>query len=137
MKKIFFLATLIILALPLVTFAIDPGTIPTADELGLENSPVQSVSEGVDLLASTVKWVYLVFFVLTVLFILLAAYDYLTGAGEPEKIKTAHKKLVYAVVAIIVALMAVGFQAIVKNFLENPGTGSVPDESLPSGYNQV
>jgi len=64
-----------------------------------------------------VKWVYIIFFTLAVLFILFAAFTYLTAGGEAEAVSKAKTQLIYAAVAIAVALLAVGFQTIISTFL--------------------
>jgi phosphoglycerol transferase MdoB-like AlkP superfamily enzyme len=75
----------------------------------------------VGLLGQIVRWVYIIFFIIAVLFIILAAFSYLTAAGDEEKVKTAKNRIIYAAVAIIVALLAVGFEAIIRTFLVAPG----------------
>lgn len=74
----------------------------------------------VDRFAGIVRWVYIIFFTVAVLLILLAAFTYLTAAGDEEKLKQARDRLIYAAVAIVVALLAVGFRAIIENFLRTP-----------------
>ncbi|MBI4160124.1 hypothetical protein HY504_03075 [Candidatus Wolfebacteria bacterium] len=74
----------------------------------------------VDRFAAVVRWVYIIFFTVAVLLILFAAFTYLTAAGDEEKIKRARDQLIYAAVAIVVALLAVGFRAIIENFLRTP-----------------
>ncbi len=106
-----------------VAAAITPGTIPTFGDLGLEKSPVESTSGLIGVLRGIVQTTYIIFFIIATLFILFAAYNYLTAGGQPEKINTAHKQLLYAGIAIVVALLAVGTSAIIKNFLENPAAG--------------
>jgi len=49
--------------------------------------------------------------------IFLSAFGYLTAAGDPEKVKTASHRLLYAVIAVAVGLMAYGIPALVNNFL--------------------
>ncbi|MDP3015356.1 MAG: hypothetical protein Q8N28_03045 [bacterium] len=94
-----------------------PGTIPDAGEIGVQNSPITEPNQFLDVIAGVVKWTYAIFFIITVMFVLFAAFNYLTGGGDPEKIKTAHKQIMYAVIAIAVALLAVGFSLIIKQFL--------------------
>lgn len=107
----------------LSTVAITPGTIPSAGDLGIEKSPVRDVPGLVGVLKGIVQVTYTVFFIIAVLLILFAAYNYLTAQGAPEKINTAHKQLLYAGIAIVIALLAVGTSAIIRNFLENPSVG--------------
>jgi hypothetical protein len=51
-----------------------------------------------------------------VIFIIYAAYLYLLSEGEPEKIKTALNTLVYALIAIVVALISRSLVFTVQNF---------------------
>jgi len=78
----------------------------------------------VDVIRGIVRWVYIIFFILAVLFILFAAFTYLMAGGEPEAVNKAKTQLIYAAVAIAVALLAVGFQAIITNFLTAPTSGA-------------
>lgn len=79
-----------------------------------------SVSDLVDIMRGVVRWVYIIFFVIAILFILLAAFSYLFAAGDAEKVATAKNRLIYAAVAIAVALLAVGFENIIRVFLSSP-----------------
>lgn len=81
----------------------------------------QTVGGVVGVLQNVVRWIYIIFFIIAVLFILFAAFAYLTAGGEAEKVTTAKNQLIYAVVAIVVALLAVGFETIIRNFLAAPG----------------
>lgn len=140
MKKTFFVLALVILIIPLVSSAqgIKKGEIPDAGDLGINpGSPVESVSGAVNILTATVRWVYTVFFILTILFVLVAAYKYLTKADDAEKLKEARQQLVYAAIAVVIALLAVGFSAIISNFLQDPtppADNQYPQqENLPPG----
>lgn len=91
----------------------------------IANLPITRVGPGtagglLDLLRAIVRYVYIGFFILAVLFILYAAFLYLTAAGSDEAIGKAKKVLIYAVVAIIIAFLAVGFETIIGTFLTNP-----------------
>lgn len=88
------------------------------------NTNINSVSSLVDILRGVVRWIYIIFFIIAVLFIIFAAFTYLTAGGDPEKTTNAKNQLIYAAVAIAVALLAVGFQSIVSNFLAAPGAGA-------------
>ena len=87
-------------------------------------TPVGPTTVGglVDVIRGVVRWVYIIFFIIAVLFILFAAFTYLTAGGEAEKVNKAKTQLIYAAVAIAVALLAVGFSAIIQAFLTNPTT---------------
>jgi hypothetical protein len=50
-------------------------------------------------------------------FLLYAAFLYVTSRGEGEKIENAKKIIIFAVVALIVAAIAAGIPAVVKTFI--------------------
>ncbi len=103
-------------SLPLLALTIIPGTRP---DVGITPSSVQNVSDLVDIIIRIVQWTYLIFFTLAVLFIILAAFTYLTAAAEPEKIKKAKSQIIYAVIAIAIALLAISFETIISKFIED------------------
>lgn len=112
------------LVLSSVVFAITAGEIPTSGQIGIKNTLQDETAGGVKgVIQSIVKWVYVIFFIIAVLFIIFAAYTYLTAQGDPEKVKNATNQIIYAVVAIVIALVAVSIDLIIKNFLISGGEG--------------
>ena len=87
---------------------------------GVEPVGPQTVGGLVDLVRQIVRWAYIIFFIIAVLMIILAAFSYLTAGGDAEKVNTAKNRLIYAAVAIAVAFLAVSFETIIKNFLSAP-----------------
>ncbi len=108
--------------------------IPTYENIGVEKSPIESAPDITRVVIFATQGWYTSFFIFAVIFILVAAFKYLTAAGEPEKIKTAHKMLIWAAVAIAIALIAVGATQIIKSFLGGDGTPTqgVPSSELPN-----
>jgi len=84
------------LAIPFVVMAI--GAAPTA--------PVKTIEGVICIINTAVNWLFFLLIALVVIFIILAAFKYLTAAGDPEKVKSANHTLIYAVVAIVVAIIA-------------------------------
>ena len=76
-------------------------------------------------LCTAVAWIFTLLVILTVIFILFAAYNYLTSGGEEEKIKKANHQLLYAAIALIVAILSKAVPMFVTAFL-GTGTGSIP-----------
>ena len=73
---------------------------------------------------------YFMFYVLAalvVLFVVVAAYKYLTSSGDPEKVKGATKTITYAVVALVVALLAKVIPLIVVNLVAPDSTIALSD----------
>lgn len=64
-----------------------------------------------------IDYLFTILLVLAVVFIIIAAFRYLTAAGDEEKVGKAHKTLLYAVVAIAVALLAQGIVFIVEELI--------------------
>jgi len=62
---------------------------------------------------------------LSVIMVLYAAYMYVTGGDNAEKIKTAHKTIAYAAVGVIVALIARVFPLIIARLFD-VGVSSCP-----------
>jgi len=125
-KKIFVIfsvGTLVLLgALPV--FAGDENVIAPFQNTPDMGSPVTDVRQVLGqsgLLANVVRWTYTIFFIIAVLFILLAAYNYLQGGTNPEKVKLAKGQLKYAVIAIVVALLASGIALMINTFLATRG----------------
>lgn len=60
---------------------------------------------------------FYVLMLLAILFILWAAFNYLTAAGNPEKVETAQKMLLYAVIAIVIGVLARSIPFIIATFV--------------------
>ena len=100
--------------------AVSPGEIPNADALDITQKPPFEDPQGIiDVIRGVARWIYIIFFIIAVMFILFAAFNYLSGGEDAEKAKTAHNQIKYAAIAIAVALLAVGLEIIVRNFLES------------------
>lgn len=82
-----------------------------------KDSPIQSIDQLMGVLKSIVKVMYQAFFIVAIGFVILAAFTYLTGGDDPEKIKSANKKIIYAAIAIAVALISVGANKIIESFI--------------------
>jgi len=104
---------LVIAVLPLMGFAQSETPQPIITDVG-----------GVyTLLNNVLAVIYTIFFIIAAIFIVLAAFSYLTAGGDDEKVKSAKQKLIYAIVAIAVALLALSISPIVRNIVgANPGT---------------
>jgi uncharacterized membrane protein len=66
-------------------------------------------------------WAFYFLVVLAVIFVIIAAFKYLTASGDPEKVKSAGSTLLYAAIAIGVALLARAVPLVVGSFLSAGG----------------
>lgn len=71
-------------------------------------APFESGRGLISTLERIINWIAIIVIVVSVLYIILAAYDYLTAGGDEDKIKTANRRLTYAILAIVLALVAEG-----------------------------
>ena len=105
-----------LLILPLIAFLIFPA-------LGLAIDPLEEGDVPTDLesvitwMEVILDWVFSIVMILAILFMLVAAFLFLTAGGSPEKIATARQMLTYAVIGIAVALLAYVIPYIVRGFL--------------------
>ncbi|MBI2053333.1 MAG: glyceraldehyde-3-phosphate dehydrogenase [Candidatus Sungbacteria bacterium] len=86
-------------------------------QYGAETSPVTNVTKVRTILESIVGWIQIFFYIVATLMIILAAWSYLTAGGDETKINGAKSKVIYALIAIAIAVIAGGVVALVKNFV--------------------
>lgn len=101
------------IVLLLTSTALAAVTLPT------EPTPVTvtSANDLVTVIGRVIGWVYTFFFVIAILLILFAAFTYLTSGGEAEKVTKAKNSLIYAAIAVAVALLALSFTTIVRSIV--------------------
>jgi len=96
MKKLISgLIGLAILSLPVVTLA----NIPTDLD---------------DAIGRIVNPLFLILVAISAVFIIYAAYTFVTSGGDPGKTETARTTLIYAIIGIIVAFLALALYNILK-----------------------
>lgn len=98
---------MVVTFMPLVTLAAPikpPPLVKTLDELKL------------NVFCNAMLWLFTFAIVVSVIFIILAAFKYLTASGDEEKFNEAHRALIYGAVGIAVAIIARGVPYIVGDF---------------------
>ncbi len=100
-------AITLLLAMPAVMLAFNPGNIPNA-------VPTLDINSLVDILFSILWPIAVAFFI--VMFI-LAAFRFATAQGNPEQITAARQFLIWGIVGVIVALLAFSIPFVVRNTL--------------------
>jgi magnesium-transporting ATPase (P-type) len=86
---------------------------------------INQITSSSGIICVLINWAFWLLLVLTIVFVIWAAFLYLTAAGDPEKVKAAGHTLLYAAVAIIVGLIAKGLPLIVSSLIGGglSGTG--------------
>jgi len=83
-----------------------------------DSSPVKEVEDVVNIIGNIVVLMYRAFFIVAISAVIWAAFTYLRGGDDPEKIKSATKQIMWAAVAIAIALVSVGAAKILDQFLQ-------------------
>lgn len=79
--------------------------------------PITQLTDVLRILNSLTSWAFAILMALATIFIFIAAFSYLTALGDPEKIKIANRRLIFAAVAIAVGLVALGVRPVVEQLL--------------------
>jgi len=88
-----------------------------------EPGVVDTTQDVLTVLDNITNWMFSIFLALAVMMIVYAAFIYLTAGGigakkdSPAAITKAHKLLIYAVVAIAVAVLAKGIVNVVQSIV--------------------
>lgn len=78
----------------------------------------QSGGDVLVIIKNITNWVFAFMMVLSVLFILVAAFEFITNGGEPAKINEARWKLIWAAVGIVIAVLANSFPSVIQQILK-------------------
>jgi len=70
------------------------------------------------------RWMYGILMILGVVFVLYAAFLYLISQGSDERIGNAKKVLIYAIVALVIAVLAWGVSGLVENWMAGGSVGT-------------
>lgn len=104
---------LALLVVPLAAGAIE--TPPTGKDL-----PAAPVSTGAGLLDKVdlaSNWLFAIFVTLSIIYLLLAAFQFVTAGGDAAKVSEARQKLIYAVMGIVIALLVRGLPTVLRNII--------------------
>ncbi len=78
------------------------------------------------LVTKITNWAFSSLLVLAVLFIVYAGYMFLFSQGDVEKAEKAKKQLLYAIIAVAIAILANGIIALTQNLLTGDGSQQPP-----------
>ncbi len=70
-----------------------------------------------DTIYTVTDWIFVGVVVIVIIFVLWGAYNLLTAAGSPEKIKLGRDQIIYAAIGMLVALLAKAIPYIVRSVL--------------------
>lgn len=111
MKKLVYIIPLVIFSLLAVVPAfadVAKETTPTAREIGAWLTIVLDVA----------TWIYTIILSASVLMVLYAAFLYLTAGGDPGGVKKASQALIYAIIGIVVSILAFSISKIITGIVK-------------------
>lgn len=85
--------------------------------------PVGYKVNPITIIETSIRWAFGLLIVLASVFIVYAAFEFLTSAGDAEKVKRAKNLILYAVISIAVAFLARTIVYIVRTLLRSGFTG--------------
>lgn len=88
----------------------------------------QIVKYIVNVLFRVTKYLFGIFIIAAVIFFIIAGFQFVTAAGDPEKITKAKWSLFYGLIGVLVAFSAVGLVKLIKEIV---GGGVSPPEPPP------
>ena len=97
----------------------DSILLPFAQDAGMSgaNQGKWTLTDILNIVVWIVQWVYTILFIFAVFIFLVAAYNFILGGSNEDRIKTAKNQLKWGVVAIVVALLSVGVSYAIDTFL--------------------
>jgi hypothetical protein len=114
---------------PLLARAAGPGEV-TDENLKLKDTLAGGPNDVLVIVNRIIDYLFTALLVAAVIFVLYAAFKYLTSSGNEEGLQTAHKMLIWAMVAIAVALVAGGIGAFVESVvLDNGASQTIQPEN--------
>jgi hypothetical protein len=87
------------------------------NQLATSSIRISGVQDIIKIINNIAKWMYTILLALVVIFVLVAAFTFLTAGGKTENVKKARNQIMYAVIALVVALLAFSINTIITNIL--------------------
>jgi len=85
--------------------------------LALEiNNPIEYNTFG-ELTKAIINYIYKIAFILAPLFIVIAGFYFITASGDPAKIETGKKIILYTSIGLLIILLSYGLIAVIQNVL--------------------
>lgn len=79
-----------------------------------------TTAPNLDVMATLTKitdWLFAILLVVAAIAIIIAAFQFITASGDPEKVGSARQFVLYAMIGVLVALLAKGLVALVNTIV--------------------
>ena len=81
------------------------------------NAPFSTGQGLIRTFENVINWIAVIVLIAAVLYIILAAFNYMTAAGDQDKIDKAKSYLTYAILAIVLVLAAEGIVRAISSIM--------------------
>lgn len=112
MKKILSVSVLLLMGLFLL-----PG-LSFGQAATTSFADISSPQDLIDRVTVIANWILIALLAVALVFVLLAALQFVTAGGDPTAVAQARQKLVYAAIGIIVGVLAKGIVEVVKQIAQ-------------------
>lgn len=114
MKRILLIPVLMSLLLsPAIVLANDNDNANGAEAWPAIESPQDLIK----ILDTVARWLMTIVFIVAAIFIVVAAYRFVTSGGDPMQVTSARQAILYALIGVAVALLAWGIVQVVKSII--------------------
>lgn len=122
MKQIIFFSFIFFFVSFYLTWATTPpATMPEIPEINVNIW---------EILDRALNWFFGIALVVAAIMLVYAGFNYVTAGGNDEKIKTATKTLIFALIGVAIALLAKGLPLLIQDFLQ--GNNSTSTSQSPN-----
>lgn len=118
---LFILGVAFLLAIPSFVQALDFTPIQNF----ANNAGLSPFSDFQTLLLKILDALLAVSFILAVIFIVLSGYRMITSAGEPEKLTAAKKHLLWAIIGLVVIVLAYAILSLIVEIVRTGKAGNI------------
>lgn len=93
------------------------GAIAGPSAPGVSGPLPQNIDDVFCTIVGILDYLFYALILLTIFFVIMAAFKYLTSGGDPEKVKESNKQLLYAAAAIVTGVLAYGIPRIAASII--------------------
>ncbi|MDO8470166.1 MAG: hypothetical protein Q7S84_04115 [bacterium] len=100
-------------------FVAAAGFLPAAVAYARDYPTITNYSDLIRVINTAADWLFGILLSLAVIFVIFAAYRFLNAAGDPKSLETAKMTILYAIVAVVVAVLAKTLIGLVDSFFSS------------------
>ncbi len=82
-----------------------------------ESIQINSIDDILTIISNVTSWMYRILLAIVVIFVLLAAFTFLTSSDNANNIKKAKSQILYAAIAVVIAILSFSVSTIITNVL--------------------